>query len=99
MDFEVFGASFDSCEIPDDHELAVGLVESIHRVTGKRVRPKGLPAGTDMRLFVNQAGVPAVLFGPGNLRVAHAANEYVDIDDVAACAAVFTDWVRTLDVD
>lgn len=99
MDFEVFGASFDSCEIPDDHELAMSLVESIEAVTGRRVTPKGLPAGTDMRLFVNQAGMPAVLFGPGNLRVAHAANEHVEIEDVAGCAAVLTHWVTALDTD
>jgi acetylornithine deacetylase len=96
MDFEVFGASFDSCEIPDDHELAAGLVASVASVTGNRVRPRGLPAGTDMRLFVNQADTPTVLFGPGSLRVAHAADEYVDLDDVAVCAAVLTHWVGTL---
>ncbi|MDH3250340.1 MAG: ArgE/DapE family deacylase [Acidimicrobiia bacterium] len=97
MDFEVFGASFDSCEIADDHELAVGLARSVTTVTGRRAQPKGLPAGTDMRLFVNQAGIPAVLFGPGDLRVAHAADEHVDLRDVATCAAVLTDWVKTLD--
>lgn len=99
MDFEVFGASFDSCEIPDDHELAVGMVEAVDSVTGRRTSPRGLPAGTDMRLFVNRAGIPAVLFGPGQLRVAHAANEYVEIEDVSVCADVLTHWVRTLDAD
>ncbi len=95
MDFEVFGASFDSCEIPDDHELAVTLLDSIETVTGRRIRPRGLPAGTDMRLFVGVAGVPAVLFGPGSLRVAHAADEHVDLDDVARCAEVLTHWVAS----
>ncbi len=99
MDFEVFGASFDSCEIPDDHELATSLARSVRAATGRKATPKGLPAGTDMRLFVNQAGIPAVLFGPGDLRVAHAANEHVDLEDVAACAAVLTDWVTLLDAE
>jgi acetylornithine deacetylase len=97
MDFEVFGASFDSVEIADDHDLAVTLIDSIHAVTGRRVNPKGLPAGTDMRLFVDLADTPAVLFGPGQLRVAHAADEHVDIEDVAACAAVLTHWVKALE--
>ncbi len=93
--FEVFGASFDSCEISDAHVLPRSLADSIRTVTGEQVAPKGLPAGTDMRLFVNEAGIPAVLFGPGDLRVAHAADEFVDVSDVATCAAVLTDWVRT----
>ena len=62
-----------------------------------RLAAKGLPAGTDMRLFLNEGGIPAVLFGPGDLRVAHAANESVDVEDVATCASVLTHWVRTLD--
>lgn len=94
MVVEVFGASFDSCEIPDDHALPASLIESVHAVTGRRGVSRGLPAGTDMRLFVNEAGIPAVLFGPGDLRVAHAADEFVDVADVARCAAVLTDWVR-----
>jgi acetylornithine deacetylase len=99
MEFEVFGASFDSCEIPDDHELSTSLIRSIGAATGTRTTPKGLPAGTDMRLFVNQAGIPAVLFGPGHLRVAHAADEFVEIEDVAVCAAVLAHWVSTLHGD
>ncbi len=98
MDFEVFGASFDSCEIPDDHGLPVTLVEAVRAVTGRRATPKGIPAGTDMRLLV-RAGIPAVLFGPGRLGVAHAADEYVDIEDVATCAAVLTHWVTALTDD
>ena len=52
-----------------------------------------------MRLFVDQAGVPAVLFGPGHLRVAHAADEYVDLEDVEICASVLTHWVESLTGD
>ncbi len=96
MDFEVFGASFDSCGIPDTHDLPVSLGRSIEAVTGAASKPVGLPAGTDMRLLVNEAKIPTVLYGPGDLRVAHAADEYVRPSEVATCAEVLTHWVRSL---
>lgn len=97
MDFEVFGASFDSCGIPDNDSLPTSLGRSVEAVTGRAAEPVGLPAGTDMRLFVNEADIPTVLFGPGDLRVAHAADEHVSLSEVATCAEVLTHWVRSLD--
>ncbi len=97
MDFEVFGASFDSCGIPDDHALPASLARSVEAVTGRAASPVGLPAGTDMRLLVNEASIPTVLFGPGDLRVAHAADEHVSLSEVATCAEVLTHWVQNLD--
>ena len=58
MELEVFGASFDSCSISDDHALPVSLARSVEAVTGRSAEPVGLPAGTDMRLLVDQAGIP-----------------------------------------
>jgi acetylornithine deacetylase len=47
-----------------------------------------------MQLFVNVAGTPCVIFGPGDVRVAHSADEHVLLDEVEACARVLTAWVR-----
>jgi acetylornithine deacetylase len=35
-----------------------------------------------MRLLVNEAGIPSVLFGPGDVRHAHRPDESVPIDDL-----------------
>jgi acetylornithine deacetylase len=48
-----------------------------------------------MRLFVNEGNTPCVIFGPGDVRVAHSANEYVPLDQVVACARVLAAWVVT----
>ena len=35
-----------------------------------------------------------MIFGPGDVRVAHAADEHVPLDEVEACAAVLVEVVR-----
>lgn len=47
----------------------------------------GVPYGADMRLYCER-GIPTVMFGPGNVRLAHAADEHVAISDLAAVARV-----------
>jgi acetylornithine deacetylase/succinyl-diaminopimelate desuccinylase-like protein len=36
-----------------------------------------------------------VIFGPGNVRVAHSADEFVPLAEVADCARVLAAWVVT----
>ena len=40
-----------------------------------------------MQMFVNVGGTPCVIFGPGDVKVAHSADESVPLDEVEACAA------------
>jgi acetylornithine deacetylase len=42
--------------------------------------------GTEAGLF-QQAGIPAVVCGPGSIHVAHKADEFVELDQLDACAA------------
>lgn len=39
--------------------------------------------------WLNQAGIPAITFGPGDLRVAHGNDEYVDLDEVWVAARTY----------
>ena len=57
-----------------------GLAETIEAVTGRRPELLGEPYGADMRLFVNVGETPCVIFGPGNVKVAHSADEHVPLD-------------------
>ena len=90
---EVWGGRFSSCEVPADHELAVGLADVAGAVMGRRPALVGVPYGSDMRLLVNEGGTPCVLFGPGDVRVAHAANEHVALAEVVACARTLAAWI------
>jgi acetylornithine deacetylase len=90
---EITGGRFGSARVPSDHALPVGLADAIEAETARRPALLGEPYGADMRLFVD-AGTPCVIFGPGDVRVAHSADEFVPLDEVETCARVLATWVR-----
>lgn len=94
VEVEITGARFGSARVPKDHPLALGLAAAAESVTGRRPELLGAPYGADMRLFVNVGETPCVIFGPGDVRVAHSADEHVPLGEVEACAAVLAAWVR-----
>ena len=61
---------------PSDDSLLDGPVE-------------GLSAWTDAALL-NAAGIPAICFGPGDIALAHAAEEYVPVNEIEQATAVLT---------
>jgi acetylornithine deacetylase len=91
---EISGGRFGSARVASDHPLPVGLAEVVEAVTGRRPVLLGEPYGADMQLFVNVAGMPCVIFGPGDVKVAHSADEHVALEEVETCAAVLAGWVR-----
>lgn len=91
---EITGGRFGSARVPSDHPLPVGLADLAEQVTGRRPALLGEPYGADMQMFVNVGKTPCVMFGPGDVKVAHSADEQVPLDDVEACATVLAAWVR-----
>ncbi len=91
---EITGGRFGSARVPSDHPLPVGLAATIEEVTGRRPKLLGEPYGADMRLFVNVGATPCVIFGPGNVNVAHSADENVPLRQVEDCARVLAAWLR-----
>ena len=59
----------------------------------------GFPAGRDASHFTMH-GIPAVIFGPGDLRNAHSVDEYVLVDEYLKCietpAHTILDWCGVL---
>jgi len=91
----VWGGRFDSAEIPADHPLPASIQEAASSI-GKHVpEAVGAPYGADMRLFINEGATPTVMYGPGNVRSAHAADEHVHLAEVAECAEVLAQWLAT----
>ena len=67
-------------------EPLVALVSrAVEAETGAPARLMGMPAGTDMRQFTAR-GIPCLLVGAGDLRLAHAVDEHVPVAEVLALA-------------
>jgi acetylornithine deacetylase len=90
---ELTGGKFSSARVPADHPLPVSLAAAAEATLGRRPALLGEPYGADMRLLVNEGRTPTVIFGPGDVRVAHSADEYVALDEVADCARVLAAWL------
>jgi acetylornithine deacetylase len=90
---EISGGRFGSARVASDHPLPVGLAEVVESVTGRRPELRGEPYGADMQMFVNHGGTPCVIFGPGDVKFAHSADEFVPLDEVETCARVLATWV------
>ena len=79
-------AGFPGWEIDADAPVVQTLLAARESLTQQR----GLGAatfGSDAGHFAT-AGIPVVLFGPGQISDAHAANEFVDEQEILACAKV-----------
>jgi len=79
---EWYGGQFASSVLPSDHPL-VSLVSGAHRrVTGRNPAIHGAPWGSDIRLLADLAGVPALHYGPGDVRKAHGPDESVPVNEL-----------------
>jgi acetylornithine deacetylase len=92
---EVTGARFGSSRVPAEHALPAGLAAAAAAVTGEAPPRIGVPYGCDMRLFINLGDTPCVVYGPGDVRLAHGADERVPLPEVETCARVLAAWVAS----
>jgi acetylornithine deacetylase len=83
------GGQFDSCEIPMDHYLVKLLEQCVLDLTGNIPEIEGASYGSDLRLFVKMGGIPTLLFGPGDVKIAHMPDEFVDVQEVILAARAY----------
>jgi acetylornithine deacetylase len=80
-------------DVAVDAPLVRGLSVALH-ACGEATRIEGMSAWTDAALL-NEAGIPAVCFGPGDISLAHAAEEYIPLDEIDRAATVLTEFARS----
>ncbi len=90
---EWINASWEPAEIEAGHPLVVRLSESFGAALGRRPRLAGAPYGSDMRLFTRYGNIPALLFGPGDVRKAHFTDEFVPLQEYREAIAVLAHFI------
>jgi len=77
-----------SCSVPEEHPLARTLGRAIESVTGRLPAFEMCPGLLETRFYA-QRGIPGLAYGPGLLSVSHGPNEFVPVNNIRDCAAVY----------
>ena len=75
-------------EVHPDHPLPQALSATAARVTGRSPRLGSWGAFTDGALL-QSAGIPSVIFGPGDVRLAHTDDEHIALSELVTAAEVY----------
>lgn len=87
---ELYHHPFAPAEIPADSPLVARMLDAVEAVTGRRPPLVGTPYGSDVRNLVNDAGMEAVTFGPGDVSGAHCPDEHLSLSELRQAALVIT---------
>ena len=87
---EWYGGQFDAVEVDPELPAFAALRTAHAEEFGIAPELDGAPYGSDMRLLVHEAETPAVLYGPGDIRQAHATDEWIAVDEIVQAARVVT---------
>jgi acetylornithine deacetylase len=79
-------------DVATDAPIVLALEDAL-RVRGEAVRVAGMAAWTDAALL-NAAGIPAICFGPGDISLAHAAEEYIPLAEIDRATSVLATLAR-----
>jgi len=87
----VQGLTRPATEVLEDSPLVQGLLSAC---SAQDVEPvvEGMTAWVDAA-FLNEAGTPAVCFGPGSIAQAHSADEWIEASEITKCADVLYQFV------
>jgi acetylornithine deacetylase/succinyl-diaminopimelate desuccinylase-like protein len=88
FDLDTFG---EASEMAADDPWVKLVGASVARATGRQPGIIGMSFTTDARFVRNQAGIPAVVCGPGAIDQAHGDDEYVEVDRLVDAAAAFAE--------
>jgi succinyl-diaminopimelate desuccinylase len=85
---DVFG---EASELDPGHALVGEVQRALKTVLGAEQDVIGMTFATDARFVRNQAGIPAVVLGPGGIGQAHTNDEWVSIASLVDAAAVYAE--------
>ncbi len=71
-----------------EHELVSAMRSAHEAVTGSRAKVCSFPAGADATVLA-EFGVPTLIYGPGEIAMAHAVDEHVPLDELVLATKVY----------
>lgn len=88
--------NFAPAEVPSDAPTCRALECAHELVTGEESTVEGIHYGADMRLFIRIGDMPCVMYGAGDVNVAHAPDEHLSITELMTAtktvACLLADW-------
>jgi acetylornithine deacetylase len=79
-------------DVPSSAPIVRALADQL-RERGMSVTSSGMSAWTDAALL-NEAGIPAICFGPGDMALAHAAEEYIEVREIQQATEILVALAR-----
>jgi acetylornithine deacetylase len=80
-------------EVPRESPVVERLAEAVRGVTGS-VTIESAQYATDAGIYA-AAGIPTVVFGPGDITQAHTADEWINLEEVRSASAVIRRLIDT----
>jgi succinyl-diaminopimelate desuccinylase len=86
--------SMAAVETPSDAPLIQSAMQLAAGVDGGRPKLRGMTYYSDASVLAQALGVPALICGPGDERLAHQTDEHVALEDVFAAARFYFELAR-----
>ena len=96
LDYEIEVDDFgEGSEMEAGHPFAELARRAVAAVTGHQPATIGMTFTTDARFLRNQAGIPAVVCGPGDIAQAHGTDEWVSVNQLVDATAAYAELYRS----
>ena len=92
LESQVFG---EASELDTDHPFVARMQAALTTTLGRPAPVIGMVFATDARFMRNQAGIPAIVCGPGEIAQAHTNDEWVAVDQLVDAAAAYAELFST----
>jgi acetylornithine deacetylase len=86
---EFFGAQWVPNGVEENHPFVSLLKENFNSVYDKSLTIEASPWGTDAGLLGKVGNIPALVIGPGETKMAHFPNEYIELKEVIKASKLF----------
>jgi len=90
---EFFGGQWIPNAIEGNHPFVDLMKQKFEEVYQRPIRIEASPWGTDGGILGKVGNTPTVVIGPGETKVAHYPNEFIDLQEVALAAKLFANMI------